>query len=70
MPQARKLVTSDPYVIVRHPLYLLEEAAIATSQRSATESALARATTGSRNRFPFPLRSVKIDRRCVPISRS
>ena len=29
MPQARKLVVSGPYAIVRHPLYLVEEAAVA-----------------------------------------
>ena len=29
MPQARKLVTGGPYAWVRHPLYLVEEAAVA-----------------------------------------
>ena len=39
-PQARKLVTSGPYAIVRPPLYLVEEAAVAGVLLQSAWSAL------------------------------
>ena len=37
LPEARRLVTSGPYALVRHPLYLGEMIAIAGSRCSASQ---------------------------------